>query len=243
MVATKVSRFSLRSAGIALAGLVAAGFIIWQVPAKSAEPTFQIPAPALDETPPAGAGMETAVLAGGCFWGMQGVFQHVKGVTDAVSGYAGGDKATAHYETVSGGGTHHAESVEITYDPSKITFGKLLQVYFSVAHNPTELNYQGPDQGTNYRSTVFARNQEQAKIAEAYIAQLDKTHVYPDKIVTTIEMNKPFFAAEDYHQNFLTTHPDYPYIVYNDLPKIAALKQTFPGLYRDKPVLVKLPTG
>ncbi len=241
MAARIASRFSTRFVGAALAGLAAVGFLAWQAPARSAEPVVEIPPPAVDETP--GTGMETAVFAGGCFWGVQGVFQHVDGVADAVSGYAGGERSTAHYETVGTGSTGHAELVEITYDPSKITYGKLLQVYFSVAHNPTELNYQGPDYGTNYRSTIFAQNPEQKQIAEAYIAQLDKTGIYPAKIVTTIEMDKPFFPAEDYHQNFLTLNPDYPYIVYNDLPKVRALKKMFPDVYRDKPVLVKLPTG
>ena len=183
-------------------------------------------------------GSETAVLAGGCFWGVQGVFQHVQGVTQAVSGYTGGAKADAEYETVGTGRTGHAESVKITYDPAKVTYGQLLQIYFSVAHNPTELNYQGPDRGTQYRSTVFAQTPEQKKIAAAYIEQLDKTKLFPAKIVTTIETGKTFYPAEDYHQDFLTLNPTYPYIVYNDLPKIQDLKSLFPNLYRDKPVLV-----
>lgn len=169
---------------------------------------------------------------------MQGVFQHVKGVTGAVSGYAGGTKDTAEYETVGSGDTGHAESVEVTYDPSKITYGKLLQIYFSVAHDPTQLNYQGPDYGTQYRSTVFATNAEQKKIAEGYIAQLEATKAFPNKIVTTLETGKAFYPAEDYHQDFLARNPTYPYIVYNDLPKIENLKTMFPDLYADKPVLV-----
>ncbi len=239
MTARHFSKSATRFAGLALAGVVAAGLLAWQSPANSAEPVFEIPAPALDEQ--ATAGTEKAVFAGGCFWGVQGVFQHVKGVENAVSGYAGGDKATAHYQIVGTGATGHAESVEITYDPSKITYGKLLQVFFSVAHNPTQLNYQGPDHGTQYRSTIFAESAEQKKIAEAYIDQLGKTDAYPGKIVTTLEMDKPFYPAEDYHQNFLELNPRYPYIVYNDLPKVEALKKMYPDLYRDKPVLVDVP--
>ena len=196
-----------------------------------------VPPPAQDE----GAGQastEVAVLAGGCFWGVQGVFQHVDGVIKAVSGYAGGTKDSAAYETVSSEKTGHAESVEITFDPKRISYGRLLQIYFSVAHDPTELNRQGPDVGTSYRSTIFPRSDEQARIAQAYIAQLDAAHVYGDKIVTTIEPGKAFYPAEDYHQDFLTRHPMYPYIVMFDLPKIRDLKASFPDLYRAEPVLV-----
>lgn len=222
----------------ALAALVlaAAAAAFWQTPAISAEEAVVIPPPAIDEKP--APGTEKAVFAGGCFWGVQGVFQHVKGVTRAVSGYAGGEKDTAVYETVGSGRTGHAESVEITYKPSEVTYGQLLQVYFSVAHNPTQLNFQGPDSGTQYRSTVFAENDAQKKIAESYIAQLDKAKVFPKPIVTTLETGKTFYAAEDYHQDFLTLNPTYPYIVYNDLPKIENLKSLFPQLYSDKPVLV-----
>ncbi|MER8765317.1 peptide-methionine (S)-S-oxide reductase MsrA [Mesorhizobium sp. M0968] len=222
----------------ALAALIltaaAAGF--WQTPAVSAEDAVVIPPPAMDEK--ATAGTEKAVFAGGCFWGVQGVFQHIKGVTSAVSGYAGGDQDTAIYEMVGTSRTGHAESVEITYEPSKVTYGQLLQVYFSVAHNPTQLNYQGPDTGTQYRSTIFAENDAQKKIAESYIAQLDKAKVFPKPIVTTLETGKTFYPAEDYHQDFLTLNPTYPYIVYNDLPKVENLKRLFPNLYREKPVLV-----
>jgi len=196
-----------------------------------------VPAPAIDEAA-SQATAEVAVLAGGCFWGVQGVFQHVAGVTKAVSGYAGGDKKAAEYETVSSGTTGHAESVEITFDPRKISYGRILQIYFSVAHDPTELNRQGPDEGTQYRSTIFPRSPEQAKIAAAYIAQLDQVHAFPEKIMTTIEPDRAFYPAEDYHQDFLTRHPMYPYIVINDLPKIADLKRSFPDLYRADPVLV-----
>ena len=219
----------------AAVAVLSAGF--WST-LSNAESAHPVPTPALDETVAPNAGLQTAVLAGGCFWGVQGVFQHVKGVIGAVSGYAGGDKAHAIYEVVSSGATGHAESVKITYDPRQITFGKLLQVYFSVAHDPTELNYQGPDHGTQYRSTIFAQDAEQARIAKAYIAQLDQAHVFGAPIVTTIEPGKQFFPAEAYHQDFLTLHPDYPYIVFNDLPKIENLKTAFPALYRSNPVLV-----
>lgn len=222
----------------ALAALIvaAAAAAFWQSPARSAEDAVVIPPPAMDEK--AASGSETAIFAGGCFWGVQGVFQHVKGVTKAVSGYTGGAKDDAVYETVGSGRTGHAESVEITYDPSKVTYGQLLQVYFSVAHNPTQLNYQGPDSGTQYRSTIFAENGEQQKIAQSYIAQLDKAKVFPKPIVTTLETGKTFYPAEEYHQDFLTLNPTYPYIVYNDLPKVANLKSLFPALYSEKPVLV-----
>jgi peptide-methionine (S)-S-oxide reductase len=196
-----------------------------------------VPAPVQDEA--AGqATTEVAVVAGGCFWGVQGVFQHVDGVIKAVSGYAGGQKDTAEYETVSSGKTGHAESVQITFDPHRISYGRILQIYFSVAHDPTEINRQGPDTGTQYRSTVFPTSDEQAKVAKAYIAQLDEAHAYKVKIATTIEPGKTFYPAEDYHQDFLTRHPSYPYIVMFDMPKLADLKASFPDLYRADPVLV-----
>ena len=207
--------------------------------AQSAEPVVRIPPPAQDEQVTAGHS-ETAVFAGGCFWGVQGVFEHVRGVQQAVAGYSGGAANTAHYETVSGGDTGHAESVRVTFDPAQVSYGRLLQIYFSVAHNPTELDYQGPDQGTQYRSALFPLDAAQRAVALAYIAQLDQAHVYPAAIVTRIETFKGFYPAESYHQNFLARHPYNPYIVYNDLPKITALKRLFPGLYRDDPVLVRL---
>ena len=179
------------------------------------------------------------MLAGGCFWGVQGVFQHVKGVLSAVSGYDGGDAATAHYEMTSTGDTGHAESVRVTFDPREISYGRILQIYFSVAHNPTELNRQGPDQGTQYRSAIFPANDEQASVAKAYIAQLTLAHAFGAAIVTTIEPGRTFFPAEDYHQDFLALNPTYPYIVFNDLPKIANLKRLFPDVYRADPVLVR----
>ena len=202
-----------------------------------AQEGIKIPAPALDEMASDGKS-EVAVLAGGCFWGVQGVFQHVKGVANAVSGYAGGAAKSAQYETVSSGATGHAESVKIIYDPRRISYGRILQIYFSVAHDPTELNRQGPDRGTQYRSAIFPVNDEQAKIAKAYIGQLDQAKLFDAAIVTKIEPGQAFYPAEDYHQDFLTLNPTYPYIVYNDLPKIANLKRIFPDLYREDPALV-----
>jgi peptide-methionine (S)-S-oxide reductase len=203
----------------------------------AAEATHVLPAPAVDEAPTQ-ATTEVAVFAGGCFWGVQGVFQHVAGVTGAVSGYAGGEKSTAAYEQVSTSTTGHAESVQVTFDPQKISYGKLLQIFFSVVHDPTELNRQGPDSGTQYRSAIFPASAEQERVAKAYIAQLNQTKLFDAAIVTRIEPNKSFYPAEAYHQDFLTTHPTYPYIVFNDLPKVAALKQNFPSLYINEPVLV-----
>ena len=203
----------------------------------SAEGARLVPPPATDETPGT-AGTEVAVLAGGCFWGVQGVFQHVQGVTSAVSGYAGGAKNTADYETVSTGSTGHAESVQITYDPKQITYGRLLQIFFSVAHDPTELNRQGPDTGTQYRSAIFAANAEQVRIAQAYIAQLNALHLFRSAIVTRVDSGQAFYPAEKYHQDFLTLNPTYPYIVVNDLPKVEDLKRMFPDRYRAVPVLV-----
>lgn len=236
MTNTKNRSIGFVRGALAALALAAAGAAFWLTPAVSAEDAVVIPPPALDEK--AASGSETAIFAGGCFWGVQGVFQHVKGVSQAVSGYTGGAKDDAVYETVGTGRTGHAESVEITYDPSKVTYGQLLQVYFSVAHNPTQLNFQGPDSGTQYRSTIFAENDTQKKIAQGYIDQLDKAKLYAAPIVTTIETGKTFYPAENYHQDFLTLNPTYPYIVYNDLPKVANLKQLFPALYSDKPVLV-----
>jgi peptide-methionine (S)-S-oxide reductase len=215
---------------------IAALGLLWAIVPSSAETAHVLPAPAADET--AGTTTRTAVFAGGCFWGVQGVFQHVNGVTSAVSGYAGGDKSTAEYEKVGSGRTGHAESVRITYDPGKVSFGKLMQIYFSVAHDPTELNRQGPDVGAQYRSTVFAMDDEQARLTRAYIAQLDATKAFGKKIVTTVELGKPFYAAERYHQDYLTLHPNQPYIAINDLPKVENLKRLFPDAYRAEPVLV-----
>ena len=206
--------------------------------AQAAEPAVAIPPATLDAAAPAGAGLQNVVLAGGCFWGIQAVYEHIKGVTQAVSGYAGGQKDTAHYEMVSTGRTGHAESVSVTFDPREISYGKILQIYFSVAHNPTELNYQGPDEGTQYRSAIFFANDEQKRIAEAYIAQLQQAHAFDAPIVTKLEPLKGFYPAEDYHQDFFVTHPSYPYIVFNDLPKVENLKRMFANRYRAAPVTV-----
>jgi peptide-methionine (S)-S-oxide reductase len=184
----------------------------------------------VDQTKAAERGKETAVLAGGCFWGVEAVFDHLKGVTDVVSGFSGGEKSTAHYETVSMGRTGHAESVKITYDPSRITYGELLKVYFAVAHDPTEVNRQGPDTGMQYRSAIFYADEEQKKIAEAYIKQLDEAKVFSRPIATQVVPLKGFYAAESYHQKYLQNHLDQPYIVYNDLPKLAALKKQYPAM-------------
>jgi len=205
---------------------------------QAAEPAVAIPAPTLDQTAPAGGGLQNVVLAGGCFWGMQAVYEHTKGVTQAVSGYSGGAKETAHYQMVGTERTGHAESVSVTYDPQQISLGKILQIYFSVAHNPTELNYQGPDNGSSYRSAIFYANDEQKQIAIAYIAQLQQAHVFDAPIVTKLEPLSGFYPAEDYHQDFLVLHPTYPYIVFNDLPKVDNLKQLFPDYYRETPVTV-----
>ena len=216
---------------LALAGLAIRSYPL------SAEGARVLPAPAVD-APPGQATSAVVVLAGGCFWGVQGVFQHVKGVTNAVSGYAGGDKRTAEYETVGTGRTGHAESVQVTYDPRQISYGRILQIFFSVVHDPTELNRQGPDTGTQYRSAIFPLTAEQTEVANAYIAQLDQLHAFKKAIVTKIEPDRVFYPAENYHQDFLTRNPRYPYIAINDLPKIDDLKRLLPELYRATPVLV-----
>jgi peptide-methionine (S)-S-oxide reductase len=194
--------------------------------------------PAADVDPANAGATEVAVLAGGCFWGQQGVFEHVNGVTKVVAGYAGGGKQTANYDKVSDGNTGHAESVEITFDPRKVTFGQLLRIYFSVAHDPTEVNRQGPDTGTQYRSEIFAATPEQEAAAKAYIAQLDSAHIFAAPIATKIGPLKAFYPAEDYHQDYLFLNPNAAYIRVNDLPKIAALKRVWPAYYREKPVLL-----
>ncbi|MGA2376945.1 MAG: peptide-methionine (S)-S-oxide reductase MsrA [Candidatus Sulfotelmatobacter sp.] len=190
-----------------------------------------VPSPMVDEAKAAAKGKETAVVAGGCFWGIQAVFQHVKGVQSATAGYSGGTVKNPDYEMVSSGETGHAESVKIVYDPSRVTYGELLRVFFSVALDPTELNRQGPDTGTQYRSVIFYSNDEQKHIAEAYIAQLEQAKVYPRKIVTQVVPLQAFYDAEDYHQNYATIHPSDPYIVFNDAPKVANLRKEFPELY------------
>jgi peptide-methionine (S)-S-oxide reductase len=193
-----------------------------------------VPAPAVDAARASSPGRETVVISGGCFWGVQAVFQHVKGVVSATSGYAGGSAKDAQYETVSTGETGHAESVEIVYDPSQITYGELLRVFFSVAHDPTQLNRQGPDQGTQYRSAIFYKGEEQKRIAEAYIAQLEQAKVFSRRIVTQIVPLQGFYPAEAYHQNYATLHPNQPYIMFNDAPKVVHLKQEFPDMYTGK---------
>lgn len=221
----------------ALGAMLALATVVWHAaPAAAAEKAVVIPPPSDDAT--ASSGSETAVLAGGCFWGVQGVFQHVNGVSNAVSGYAGGDEKTARYETVGSGRTGHAEAVSITFDRKQISYGRILQIFFSVAHNPTELNRQGPDVGTQYRSTIFAQSADQARVAKAYIAQLDRERSFGAPIATTIELQKRFFPAEAYHQDYLTRNPTQPYIVFNDLPKIDNLKKVFPDRYRAEPMLV-----
>jgi peptide-methionine (S)-S-oxide reductase len=197
-------------------------------------PSNIFPSPAVDAPIAAAKSEQTAVVSGGCFWGIQAVFQHVKGVINATSGYAGGSAKTAEYEIVSTGQTGHAESVKITYDPSQITYGQLLRVFFSVAHDPTQLNRQGPDEGTQYRSSIFYGNDEQKRIAEAYIAQLEKARSFPGRIVTQVVPLKGFYPAEAYHQDYAARHPNNPYIVYNDTLKVAHLREQLPELYTGK---------
>jgi peptide-methionine (S)-S-oxide reductase len=232
MSRSQISRLSLCAA--AIGALAIAAFTI--APSLAAEDAVVIPAPATDAQ--AAGGIQTVVIAGGCFWGVQGVFQHTAGVVNAVSGYAGGSKATADYPTVSTGTTGHAESVEIKYDPKKISYGKILQIFFSVAHDPTQLNRQGPDSGTQYRSAIFTTSDEQKKVAEAYIAQLNAAKVYKKPIVTKVGSLEAFYPAEAYHQDYLTLHPSQPYIAYNDLPKVENLKKIFAENYIEKPTLV-----
>jgi peptide-methionine (S)-S-oxide reductase len=232
---THIVRRRILQVGLAgLAAISLTGFGARRV--RAAETAVVVPPPAVDAS--ATGALQTAVLAGGCFWGVQAVYQHTKGVTKALSGYAGGQKDTAHYEMVGTGRTGHAESVSITFDPQQISYGKILQIYFSVAHNPTELNRQGPDFGTQYRSAIFYADDEQKRIASAYIAQLQQAHVFASPIVTKLEPLSGFYPAEDYHQDFLVLHPSYPYIVFNDLPKLDNLKGVFPDYYRETPVTV-----
>lgn len=218
--------------------LGALGFAFWRAPLYGAESVVIAP-PAVDnvktEGPP-----QTAVLAGGCFWGVQGVFEHVRGVQNVVAGYAGGDKATAQYETVSSGTTGHAESVKITFDPGAISYGQILQIALSVVHDPTQLNRQGPDVGSQYRSAIFYADETQKRIAEAYISQLEKSHVFARTIVTRVDPLKGFFPAEDYHQDYLVHNPNTPYIAIYDMPKIENFKRTFPELYSGQPVLASV---
>ena len=221
-----------------LAGLLTAGAGLALAPSSRAEDARPVPPPTVDEAAAGDASSETAILAGGCFWGVQGVYQHVAGVTGAVSGYAGGDQATAHYEEVSTGETGHAESVKLTFDPRKISYGRILQIYFSAVHDPTELNRQGPDTGSQYRSAIFPTSAEQARVARAYKAQLNAAHAFDAALVTMIEPGRSFYPAEAHHQDFLARYPTYPYIARFDVPKVAALKALYPDLYRAEPVLV-----
>jgi peptide-methionine (S)-S-oxide reductase len=226
------SRLSLCAAAIGALAITA--FAV--APSLAAEDAVVIPAPAMDA--PASDGIQTTVIAGGCFWGVQGVFQHTAGVVNAISGYAGGSKSTADYNTVSTGSTGHAESVEIKYDPKQISYGKILQIFFSVAHDPTQLNRQGPDSGTQYRSAIFTTSDEQKKVADAYIAQLNAAKVYKKPIVTKVGPLEGFYPAEAYHQDYLTLHPNQPYIAFNDIPKVENLKKIFATNYIEKPTLV-----
>ena len=232
MTRRSLSRFSMYAAAIGLLAISA----IKVAPSLAAEDAVVIPPPVVDVQN--ASGLQTAVLAGGCFWGVQGVFQHTKGVVNAVSGYSGGSQTTADYHMVSSGTTGHAESVEIKYDPKKISYGKILQIFFSVVHDPTQLNRQGPDSGTQYRSAIFTTSDEQKKVADAYIAQLNAAKVYGKPIVTKVGPLQGFFAAEAYHQDYLTLHPNQPYIAYNDLPKVEHLKKIFAESYSEKPALV-----
>ena len=224
-------RSSLRNVLILLAALI--GTTACNAKA-SPMPAAAVPAPVEDAPLATAAGRQTAVLSGGCFWGVQAVFQHVKGVISATSGYSGGSAKTAEYEIVSTGETGHAESVQVVYDPSQITYGELLRVFFSVAHDPTELNRQGPDEGTQYRSSIFYSSDEQKHIAENYIAQLDKAKIFRHPIVTQVVPLMAFYPAEAYHQNYAALHPNQPYIFYNDAPKVEHLREQFPDLYTGK---------
>ncbi|HSB26011.1 MAG TPA: peptide-methionine (S)-S-oxide reductase MsrA [Burkholderiaceae bacterium] len=233
---TSPSRTARRTFVVTGLGVVTAA-ALWRRVARAHSDAHVVPAFAGGE-PAATATSEVAVLAGGCFWGVQGVYQHVKGVSNAVSGYAGGEARTAVYEMVGSGRTGHAEAVQVTYDPRQIGYARLLQIFFSVVHDPTQLNRQGPDVGTQYRSAIFPLNDEQARIAKAYIAQIGQARVFGAPVVTTVETNRTFYPAEGYHQDFLVRNPAYPYIVVNDLPKIDDLKRLYPDVYRADPVLV-----
>ena len=231
-----MSTKSLLHALLPAAALVAALAYLTQC-AAAAEASRTLPPPALDNPKQAGRA-QTAVLAGGCFWGLQGVFEHVRGVREVLAGYSGGARSTAHYDDVGSGHTGHAESVQIVFDPEQVSYGELLQIYFSVAHDPTELNRQGPDVGSQYRSSIFYGDDAQRHIAESYIAQLDKAKAFPQPIVTRVDPLKGFYEAEGYHQDFYLKNPTYPYIVINDLPKIRGLKALYPDYYADRPITV-----
>jgi peptide-methionine (S)-S-oxide reductase len=214
---------------------LAAGFWLERPSARAEGMARPLPAPAVDV--PAADGPQTAVLSGGCFWGVQGVFEHVRGVRKVLAGYAGGSAATADYETVSEGNTGHAESVQVVFDPKQISYGRILQIFFTVALDPTEVNRQGPDVGSQYRSEVFVADAEQRRAAAAYIGQLDQAHLFDRPVATRVDPLTGFYPAEAYHQDYLERHPDQPYIAYNDIPKVESLKRLFPEAYVDKPVL------
>jgi peptide-methionine (S)-S-oxide reductase len=234
-------RTAIAASSVAL--LAVCALAIPQMPGQAADTTRVLPAPAID-LPPAGSGPQTATFAGGCFWGIQGVFEHVKGVTRAVSGYAGGHVANPGYEQVSSGSTGHAESVSVTYDPSQVTYGTLLRIFFSVALDPTQRDRQGPDSGTQYRSELFVNGPEQERVAKAYIAQLEASHAFSRPIATRVEPAGPFYPAEGYHQDYLDLHPDQPYIAINDLPKVQALQTLFPDYWQSSATKVgKLASG
>jgi len=228
------SRTLLKVAGLCIAAAVTAAALV-SLPLRAQEQAVELPKPAVDAQE---TGLQKAVIAGGCFWGIQAVYQHTEGVTQAISGYSGGTKDTANYQAVSASATKHAEAVEITYDPKKISYGRILQIFFSVAHNPTQLNYQGPDHGPQYRSNIFYANPEQKKVAEAYIAQLGKSGAFKQPIVTRVDKFEAFYRAEDYHQDYALKHPNNPYIVINDAPKVVELKRLLPDIYRSEPVTV-----
>lgn len=229
-------RFHWSAAVVIVAALI--GLYLGGPDLVRGEQAVVVPPPALDD-PKVSSVLQTAVVAGGCFWGVQGVYQHVRGVHKAVSGYSGGTKATADYETVSRGDTGHAESVEIVFDPKEISYGEILQIFFSVVHDPTQLNRQGPDVGTQYRSAIFYASDSQKRIAQAYITQLGKAKVFRREIATKVDPLHGFYAAEAYHQDFLINNPTYPYIVVHDLPKIESFKKLFSGRYREQPVLAR----
>jgi peptide-methionine (S)-S-oxide reductase len=221
---------------------LAAAALLWQAdPGRAEEAMQRLPAPAVDAA--SGDGLQTTVFAGGCFWGVQGVFQHIKGVTRAVSGYAGGSVARPGYEQVSSGRTGHAESVKVTFDPKRVSYGTLLRIFFSVALDPTQVNRQGPDVGTQYRSALFVASAEQERVASAYIAQLEAAHIYGQKIATQIGHGQTFWPAEDYHQDYLERHPTQPYIAINDIPKVQGLQRLFPENWAQRPALVRAVPG
>ena len=229
---------SLRATLLAAAvAIPAAGLVLFDQPSRAADASQVVPAPIVDAHPADAHAPQTAVLSGGCFWGVQGVFQHVRGIERVVAGYSGGAADTANYETVSDGGTGHAESVQITYDPAQISYGQILRIFFSVALDPTEVNRQGPDSGTQYRSEVFYATPEQGQVARAYIAQLDQAHAFARPIATRVDPLTGFYPAEAYHQDYLTRHPNNPYIVINDVPKVENLQRLFPASYAAQPVL------